>query len=87
VAQARCAADAGRPLRLASRTRADPRADVAHDTVQVGWRRHAVAEPGAFWFGVGASSADIRASETVMLTGEVAEYLQRETMATTGTVA
>ena len=46
-----------------------------------------VIEPGAFWFGVGASSADIRASETVMLTGEVAEYLQREIMATTGTVA
>jgi beta-glucosidase len=46
-----------------------------------------VTEPGAFWFGVGASSADIRASETVMLTGEVAEYLQREIVATTGTVA
>ena len=46
-----------------------------------------VTEPGAFWFGVGASSADIRASETVMLTGEVAEYLQREIIATTGTVA
>ncbi|MEN9937248.1 MAG: hypothetical protein RLZZ387_3827 [Chloroflexota bacterium] len=42
-----------------------------------------VVEPGAFWFGVGASSADIRAEQVVTLGGEVAEYLQREIVATT----
>jgi beta-glucosidase len=42
-----------------------------------------VTEPGAFWFGVGASSADIRTSETIMLSGDVAEYRQREIIATT----
>src|SRR5882762_7429876 len=45
-----------------------------------------VTEPGAFWFGVGASSADIRDSQTITLTGEVAAYLQREIIATLGAV-
>jgi beta-glucosidase len=42
-----------------------------------------VVEPGAFWFGVGASSGDIRAEQVVELSGEVAEYRQREVVATT----
>ena len=37
-----------------------------------------VTEPGDFTFSIGASSADIRASQTVTLTGEVTEYRQRE---------
>src|SRR5262249_14456177 len=41
-----------------------------------------VTEPGSFWFGVGASSADIRITQTVTLTGEVAAYHQREIVAT-----
>ncbi len=41
-----------------------------------------VAEPGAFTFSVGASSADIRAEKTVTLNGQVAEYRQREIVAT-----
>jgi beta-glucosidase len=41
-----------------------------------------VTEPGAFTFSVGASSADIRAEKTVILDGQVAEYLQREILAT-----
>ena len=45
-----------------------------------------VTEPGAFWFGVGASSADIRTSQTITLTGEVAAYRQREIVATLGAV-
>ena len=45
-----------------------------------------VTEPGAFWFGVGASSADIGISQTVELGGEVATYRQREIIATTAEV-
>lgn len=41
-----------------------------------------VAEPGAFWFGVGGSSADIRVEQVVELGGPVAEYRQREVVAT-----
>ena len=41
-----------------------------------------VVEPGAFRFGVGASAADIRAEQVVELSGEVAEYRQREIVAT-----
>jgi beta-glucosidase len=41
-----------------------------------------VAEPGAFWFGVGASSADVRTEQVVELRGPVAEYRQREIVAT-----
>jgi beta-glucosidase len=41
-----------------------------------------VTEPGAFTFGVGASSSDIRAEQTVELAGEVTAYRQREIVAT-----
>jgi beta-glucosidase len=41
-----------------------------------------VTEPGAFTFSIGASSADIRAEQTVTLDGQVAEYRQREIVAT-----
>ena len=41
-----------------------------------------VTEPGAFTFSVGASSADIRAEQTVTLGGQVAEFRQREIVAT-----
>jgi beta-glucosidase len=41
-----------------------------------------VTEPGAFWFGVGASSVDIRAEQVIELSGTVAEYRQREIVAT-----
>lgn len=41
-----------------------------------------VIEPGAFTFSVGASSADIRAEQTVTLDGQIAEYRQREIVAT-----
>lgn len=41
-----------------------------------------VTEPGAFTFGVGASSADIRLRQTVELGGDVAAYRQREIVAT-----
>src|SRR5205085_11449284 len=41
-----------------------------------------VTEPGAFTFSIGASSADIRAEQTVTLSGQVAEYRQREIVAT-----
>ncbi|HWQ14157.1 MAG TPA: glycoside hydrolase family 3 N-terminal domain-containing protein [Roseiflexaceae bacterium] len=41
-----------------------------------------VTEPGAFTFSVGASSADIRAEQVVTLGGAVAEYRQREIVAT-----
>lgn len=40
-------------------------------------------EPGAFTFAVGASRTDIRARATAELAGEVAEYRQREIVATT----
>jgi beta-glucosidase len=41
-----------------------------------------VTEPGAFTFSVGASSADIRAEQTVTLDGQVTEFRQREIVAT-----
>jgi beta-glucosidase len=41
-----------------------------------------VTEPGAFTFSVGASSADVRAEKTVTLEGQVAEFRQREIVAT-----
>jgi beta-glucosidase len=41
-----------------------------------------VTEPGAFTFSVGASSADIRAEQTITLSGAVAEYRQRAIVAT-----
>ena len=41
-----------------------------------------VTEPGAFTFCIGASSVDIRAEKTIVLDGEVAEYQQREIVAT-----
>ncbi|HTK11431.1 MAG TPA: glycoside hydrolase family 3 N-terminal domain-containing protein [Ktedonobacteraceae bacterium] len=43
---------------------------------------HFVTEPGTFTFSVGASSSDIRAVQTVTLGGEIAEYRQREVVAT-----
>ncbi len=42
-----------------------------------------VTEPGDFTFSIGASSADIRAEQTVTLHGPVAEYRQREIVGTT----
>jgi beta-glucosidase len=45
-------------------------------------RMRFVIEPGAFTFSVGASSADIRATQKVTLSGETAEYRQREIVAT-----
>jgi beta-glucosidase len=41
-----------------------------------------VTEPGAFTFSVGSSAASIRAEKTIRLDGEVAEYRQREIVAT-----
>lgn len=41
-----------------------------------------VTEPGAFLFGVGASAADLRIEQQVVLAGEVAEYRQRAIVAT-----
>jgi len=41
-----------------------------------------VTEPGAFTFCIGASSVDIRAEKTIVLDGQVAEYRQREIVAT-----
>lgn len=41
-----------------------------------------VTEPGAFTLSVGASSSDIRAEQTVTLEGGIAEYRQREIIAT-----
>ncbi len=49
-------------------------------------RMEFVTEPGAFWFGVGASSADIRAEQHVELGGQIAEYRQREVVATRATI-
>jgi beta-glucosidase len=45
-----------------------------------------VCEPGAFTFAVGASRTDIRARETVELSGAIAEFRQREIVATTVSV-
>ncbi len=42
-----------------------------------------VTEPGDFTFSVGASSADIRASKTVTLSGKIVEYRQRDIIGTT----
>jgi beta-glucosidase len=41
-----------------------------------------VVEPGGFVVGVGVSAADLRATQTVTLQGEVARHLQREIVAT-----
>jgi beta-glucosidase len=41
-----------------------------------------VTEPGAFTFSVGASAADIRAEQALVLGGTVVEYRQREIVAT-----
>lgn len=41
-----------------------------------------VTEPGAFTFSVGASSSDIRTEQSVTLEGTVAEYRQRDVIAT-----
>jgi hypothetical protein len=41
-----------------------------------------VTEPGDFTFSVGASSADIRASKLVTLSGDVVEYRQRNIIGT-----
>jgi len=41
-----------------------------------------VTEPGDFTFSVGSSSVDIRAEQTITLAGPVAEYRQREIVAT-----
>ncbi len=41
-----------------------------------------VTEPGDFTFSIGASSSDISAEKTIALTGDSAEYLQREIVAT-----
>jgi beta-glucosidase len=41
-----------------------------------------VTEPGEFTFSIGASSADIRAEETVILDGQVVEYRQRSVVDT-----
>ena len=41
-----------------------------------------VIEPGAFTFSIGASSADIRAEQTVTLDGQIVEYRQRRIVAT-----
>jgi beta-glucosidase len=46
-----------------------------------------VTEPGTFTFSVGASSADIRAEQQVTLAGEIAEYRQREIVATVAQVS
>jgi beta-glucosidase len=46
-----------------------------------------VTEPGAFTFSVGASSVDIRAEQTITLTGEIAEYRQREIVDTQVSIA
>jgi beta-glucosidase len=45
-----------------------------------------VVEPGMFSFGVGASAADIRAEQIIELSGTVAEYRQREIVATRVTI-
>lgn len=42
-----------------------------------------VTEPGSFTFSIGASSADIRAEQTVTLEGALIEYQQREIVETT----
>ncbi len=46
-----------------------------------------VTEPGAFTFSIGASSADIRAEQTIVLAGEIAEFRQREIVPTSVVMA
>ena len=46
-----------------------------------------VTEPGAFTFSIGASATDIRAEATIVLEGPVAEYRQRQIVATRVTMA
>lgn len=45
-----------------------------------------VTEPGSFTFRVGASAADIRAAQTITLSGAPMFYRQREIVATTATI-
>jgi beta-glucosidase len=45
-----------------------------------------VTEPGAFTFSIGASAVDIKAEQVVELSGAVAEYRQREVVATSVTI-
>jgi beta-glucosidase len=45
-------------------------------------RMRFVVEPGDFTFSIGASAVDIRATQTITLDGDVAEYRQREIVAT-----
>lgn len=45
-----------------------------------------VTEPGAFTFSIGASAIDIKAEQVVELSGAVAEYRQREVVATSVTI-
>jgi hypothetical protein len=47
---------------------------------------HFVVEPGAFRFAVGTSAADIRAEQIIELSGQLAEYRQREVVATRVTI-
>ncbi|GCE23642.1 glycoside hydrolase family 3 N-terminal domain-containing protein [Dictyobacter kobayashii] len=47
---------------------------------------HFVTEPGAFTFRIGASSTDIRLTETVTLNGPIIEYRQRDIVDTTVTI-
>ncbi len=49
-------------------------------------RMRFVTEPGAFTFSIGPSSAEIRLEQIVTLTGETAEYRQREIIGTTTSV-
>jgi beta-glucosidase len=46
-----------------------------------------VTEPGSFTFSVGASSADIRAEQSVVLNGPTTEYRQRSVVATRVVIA
>jgi len=50
-------------------------------------RMRFVTEPGEFVFSVGASSADIRCEQAVVLTGAVASYRQRDIIATRTVIA
>ncbi len=50
-------------------------------------RMRFVTEPGEFVFSVGASSADIRCEQAVVLTGAVAPYRQRDIIATRTVIA
>ncbi|GCF07525.1 glycoside hydrolase family 3 N-terminal domain-containing protein [Dictyobacter arantiisoli] len=50
-------------------------------------RMRFVTEPGDFTFSIGASSSDIRAEQTIQLSGEIAFYQQKEVVATRVTIA